>query len=157
MAFKVKITKSLTLKTLIPDMQKEFTDNKDIIARAVSVYIEKGRSPVAGKAWRGRASRYNKQYSDKYKGGRARPIDMTLSGDMLKELDAEVTSRKGNFRLTFGNNPTAAYHNDLGAGKSKIVRRLLPSKPGESFAIGLNKLILKIANNSANYATKKQK
>ena len=63
------------------------------------------------------------------------PVNLRLSGGLHKSL--KVNTKGGflsNFRLiVLFKNKLADIHNRLGAGKSKVIRRLLPTKKGESF------------------------
>ena len=154
MTLKVKIQKSLTLKTLFPDIAKGFTSQKSrrAIVNEVRNHIKSGKSPVLGKKFK----KYNITYAKQQKGGRRSPVDMTLSGDMLQSLGTQSTANKNNYRLLFRQATPADYHNRQGAGKSKVIRRLLPTKNGERFAVGISRLIQKAALASIDQATKKQ-
>lgn len=95
--------------------------------------IKGGRSPVKGK---GRFVKYSDDYLRAIRKGtlpfpkRKRPVNMTLSGVMLENLFSEITA-KG---LKIGiRSELADIHNRQGAGKSKVVRRLLPTNRGEEF------------------------
>jgi hypothetical protein len=66
---------------------------------------------------------------------RVSPVNLRLSGALHRSLFAET---KGGFlrayRLVIGfKNKLADIHNRLGAGKSKVIRRLLPTKNRETF------------------------
>ena len=146
---KAKLTKSLTLKTLLPQIKKEFTkhENAEKIETAIKKHINSGKSPVRGYAF--------KPYSKSYKKvkGKGSPVDMLVTGDMLMSLFIEKT-RKGSFRIGFGDKK-ADYHNRLGASKKKVIRRLLPTKRGERFAYPLQKLIERIINKSISKIVKR--
>ena len=97
--------------------------------------IQSGMSPVEGF---GRYQGYSKSYSEAIREGRyrqygkkLRPINLTLSGTMLRS----IKSRQGKDNLTiYFSSPIAKYHDEMGAGKSKIIRRMLPSQPNEKFS-----------------------
>ena len=93
-----------------------------------------GKSPVerAGYSTNPTGRKY-KKYSDSYKDqirkGRVRgkssvtPVNLKATGKMRRSLKGRPTL-KG--ILLFYTSPIAKYHNDLGAGRSKVVRQILP-------------------------------
>ncbi len=117
---------------------------RDIIAD-----IEKGISPVQARGFFGRGGRYkkySKSYREQIKEGRfsefnkrPSPPNLKLSGELLRSL--QVVPDKNRIMISF-NNFLADIHNRLGAGKSKVVRRMLPTGPNETFnkRISLNAL-----------------
>ena len=97
--------------------------------------IERGVSPVKGF---GRFVKYSRVYRDAIKSKRyskfakrVRPVNLKLSGELLKSLLVKIT--KPGISISF-DNKLADIHNREGAGKSKTVRRILPTKPGEQFS-----------------------
>jgi len=66
---------------------------------------------------------------------RISPVNLRLSGKLHKSLFAKtVGGFLRTFRLRIGfNDKLADIHNRRGAGKSRVTRRLLPTKFGESF------------------------
>lgn len=67
---------------------------------------------------------------------RISPVNLRLSGDLHKSLFARTIGGfiKEPYVLLVGfKHKLADIHNRLGAGKSKVKRRLLPTKSGESF------------------------
>lgn len=85
-------------------------------------------------------------------GKRVSPRNMKLSGDMLKKLKVFTSGQVfGRYRLVvFWKHKLADIHNRKGAGRSKVIRRLLPTKSNEKFNTRLtNKLLseLKKATN----------
>lgn len=119
--------------------------------------ITSGISPVAGK---GRFKGYSESYksviqgklsfrTNRYTGQvytivpqlkvdkvrfakkRIRPVNMTLSGAMLDSLRVKVYGDR--VEASF-KSEIAQYHNNLGAGKSRVIRRLLPDRKGEQFS-----------------------
>ena len=161
MTFKIKVVKSLTLKTLIPDIAREF-NRRRFRAEVVNITrqeIMSGQSPVLKKRFR----QYSLAYANSVKSGKRKPVTMTDKGKMLKKLGTESSRSKFNYRLVFRRSIIAFYHNSVGAGpkgkgnkRGKVIRRLLPSRPGERFNPRITKLIQKIANFSVKAATKKQ-
>lgn len=111
--------------------------------------IRRGVSPVRGF---GRFEPYSETYKTaikkkRYPGKRRiRPINLTLTGEMLKSIFSKV--KKNSVIIGF-DNKLADIHNRLGAGKSKVVRRLLPTNEGEKFTrkitSELSKRLTKIA------------
>ena len=94
--------------------------------------IEKGISPVKSK---GRLQKYSDSYRNAIKKGyiknkKIRPVNLKLSGDMLRSIFSRTNANK----LTVGfDSEVATYHNRLGTGKSKTKRRMLPTEKGERF------------------------
>jgi hypothetical protein len=99
--------------------------------------ILKGISPVKGK---GRFVKYSDSYRDQIKekrnkvlvmaGKRIRPVNLKVTGKLLKSLSWEL---EGKFLILKFGNIIADYHNRLGAGKSKTIRRMLPTRRNEVF------------------------
>jgi phage gpG-like protein len=95
--------------------------------------ISAGVSPVRGKKF--------KKYSDSYKDairsgvyskdGKARsPVNLKLTGKLHESIFIDI---RGNKIIVGFKNALADIHNRLGAGKSKTVRRMLPTEKGEQF------------------------
>jgi hypothetical protein len=111
--------------------------------------IRRGVSPVKGF---GRFEPYSETYKTAIKKKRypnkrrIRPINMTLTGEMLKSIFVKI--KKNSVIIGF-DNKLADIHNRLGAGKSKVVRRLLPTNEGERFSrkitTELSKVLTKVA------------
>jgi hypothetical protein len=113
----VEVKKNFTLNTLIPDIKKNFEKEATGIKAEIVSTIQSGKSPVAGaEPWQ--------DYSDGYskKKGKKRPVDMTVTGKMLRSIKSFVTS-KGNVSIFFSS-PIAKYH-DL-PGLARVLRQLLP-------------------------------
>lgn len=64
------------------------------------------------------------------------PVNMSVRGEMLKTLSSKATN---DYTDIFFKSPIAKFHNDLGAGKSKVIRPLLPTKPGQRFSDLINR------------------
>lgn len=74
-------------------------------------------------------------------GKRVRPVNLYLSGEMIKSFFIKSSDR--GFRLGF-TDKKAWYHNDTGpGGKREYKRRLLPTIPGENFTRAIIKDIIK--------------
>lgn len=132
------------LKELTTDKLKQAIENANrqwtaVMATELKTTIVKtiqsGMSPVEGV---GRYKGYSESYSEAIREGRyrqygkkLRPINLTLSGTMLRSIKA----RQGKDNLTiYFSSPIAKYHDEEGAGKAKVIRRMLPSKPNEKFS-----------------------
>lgn len=93
--------------------------------------IQSGNSPVRGN---GRFATYSPSYKKairkgKYPGKTIRPVNLTLSGKMMRSLIHKKT--KAGFTIYF-TDKLAKIHSQLGAGKSKTIRKVMPGS-GESF------------------------
>lgn len=104
--------------------------------------IAKGISPVKGQ---GRFKQYSPSYlkqikKGKYPGKGKRPVNLYLSGDMIKSF--YVTPITRGFKIGF-KDIKAWYHNDTGpGGNRKFLRRLLPTISGENFTRSIIKDIM---------------
>jgi len=95
--------------------------------------IARGISPVKGF---GRLVKYSQSYikqikAKQHEGKRVRPVNLFLKGDLMKSLKVKVVGH--GIRISF-DNFKADIHNRLGAGKSKTIRRMLPTNQGEEFS-----------------------
>jgi len=133
-----KVTKKLSFQDIPKKIKGGFKAFrfKDVID-IIKDLIKKGISPVQGG---GRFKRYSESYRDaidgdgeiaKQKAGKKSPVDMTLTGEMMQSLD--VKDRQSRVFIEF-EDEKAFYHNTSGAGKSKVIRRLLPDREGERFS-----------------------
>ena len=130
---------SFSVKTKFSLTRKKFTDEINgvvftkgaarSIGKEIKDHVKSGKSPVKGKLFK----QYSTSYANRKKGGQRKPVTMSDTGDMLKDL--KVTATRSSFRILW-DNKIADIHNRLGAGRSKVIRRLLPNS-GESFAVGL--------------------
>ena len=102
--------------------------------------IESGTSPVKGEG------RF-KDYSDSYKsriqgkkmqnlGKRLRPVNLKVTGELLDSQRVTIGPNGVNVRYT---DEKFIYHNETGAGKSRVLRRMLPTRAGEEFSRALTK------------------
>jgi len=93
-----------------------------------------GESPVEGGGNQTGAKQKFAKYSDSYKkqiksgrfsefSKRITPVNLKLSGKMLNSLKDRSTAKGIVLWFT---SPIAKYHNDLGAGKSKVIRKMVP-------------------------------
>ncbi len=104
-----------------------------VLQKAIVETIQSGQSPVEGFKF----EPYSDVYLDEIENGkyfnfskRKSPVNMTLSGDMLNSFFVKDTNK--GVQLGFDNS-LAEIHNSKGAGKSKVIRRLLPTNKGERF------------------------
>lgn len=117
------------------------------ILKEIQKSIERGVSPVEGK---GRfvdySDSYKNQIGGRFKnaagdilrrksssmmeklGKKVRPVNLTLSGRMMRTLYYKV---KGSILEISFTSPIAAYHTIFGAGKRRVIRSLLPAFTGE--------------------------
>lgn len=127
------------IHSVIPDMIRDF--------------IKKGLSPVKMKTAKvkntGGKNRFV-EYSDSYKSQmgkgksvmkskRQRPVNLTLTGKMLKSLKSQ--KKKNSVKIWFSDEK-AVYHNEEGAGKAGTIRRILPTD-GEDWAVKIEQVIVK--------------
>jgi uncharacterized protein (DUF1330 family) len=126
------------VKNVINQAKRKFNDSDtwEPLVDDIREQITKGISPVAGG---GRFKKYSDSYrkaikarteQTAFKGGKVSPVDMTLSGEMMESLTAK---KKTNTVVIEFEDKKAVYHNNQGAGKSKVIRRLLPDQNGEKF------------------------
>lgn len=156
MAFKIEIDRKLKrlLKSnanrgLVQDVRKQFDRQKSPakIKRAIVQDVIKGISPVKkGGKWKKYSKGYkkeiNKNKSKRMQAAsptkRLSPVNLRLTGKLHKSLTV-FTKRKA---LIFQfKHFLADIHNRLGAGKSKVIRRLLPTNKGEQFNRKINTTI----------------
>lgn len=129
---------------------------KKFIKEVIRDSIESGRSPVnkggvkpKGSSGKLRYKEYSTSYKDamgtgKLKNKKKRPVNLTVTGKMLNSLKAKV----GKDAVTvWFSSPIAKYHNDLGASKKKVIRRMLPMGD-EEFNAGIRKRLLKALENA---------
>lgn len=121
----------------------------NVLEKEIISSIQRGVSPVKG------FGRFQ-QYSESYKKAirkrrfpnkrRVRPVNLTLTGKLIKSFYIKL--KKSSVILGFDNN-LANIHNKEGAGKSKVVRRMLPTNTGEKFSrritTELSKALTKVA------------
>ncbi len=156
----IKITKNLRdLKMLASKIKRQF--NRGVSRELPDLIREDilaGVSPVKGF---GRFKKYSESYRDqinkgKFTGKRKSPVNMKLTGEMLKSLIGRVS--RGDVVIKF-RNELADIHNRQGAGKPKVVRRLLPTNSGEEFNRKISQKIedflIKVVNNNVNQANRR--
>lgn len=142
MAVKVKIDHK-ELDNLIPKIRREFIKNSeaDLERLIVDESISLGISPVQGE---GKFQKYSPSYKEAIKAGRysgknISPVNMKLSGDMLNSF---FVKKKSNGIIIGFKDELAEIHTLKGAGKSKVIRKLLPLGSGEDFKTSIKKQII---------------
>lgn len=154
----VKIKKNIKQ---ITDLIKRFTRDSQrgserLIEAAIRKDILRGVSPVKGKRFKKYSDSYRKKIgAGKIQGKSKSPVNMKLTGEMLRSLKAKVRGIR-TFRvvITF-NDFKADIHNRLGAGKSKVKRRLLPTRSGEEFNDTITDKILRHLSKALDRITRK--
>ena len=149
MAFKVKVNvKSNNIKKKVKAYKKEAMNNlAKELKKQILIDINGGRSPVKGQ---GRFKKYSKSYLDAIKKGRyneygksKRPVNLKLTGALLKSLFIKKVSN--DLQIGF-DNELFDIHNNKGAGKSKTIRRMLPTEQGETFNRSITLRIREVVN-----------
>lgn len=140
----VKIVKRLKALSLLETTREDFKKEiKDSFGKELLDLVEKGVNPVkkAGNAY----AKYSDSYKEAIKAGRvpgkvpgARP-NLRQTGELHNSLKIDISGP--NPKVIF-DDPKALYHNDIGVGKNKTVRRLLPNHGGEEFTLRLFQKII---------------
>lgn len=139
---KARIKKRIVIEKQIDNVQKRFAGSakrplRDEIHRA----ILSGVTPVEGVSPR-RFEKYSESYKKQIKENRVpgknrvRPVNLKATGKLLKSLKV---IRRGKRLIALFQNELADIHNRLGAGKSKVVRRMLPTEDGEQLSRNIMK------------------
>lgn len=119
-----------------------------VLTDEIVASIQKGISPVEGQ---GRFQKYSDSYSRSIQAGlfnafgkKTRPVNLTLSGQLL----GSIFTKDADTGTTVGfSDEKAGFHNDQGAGKAKTVRRMLPTKSGETFSRPIMQRVMKTLQN----------
>ena len=178
----VKLTKNNIPKNIFDQVRKEFTkDGKNArdIKKAILEDMSAGVSPVRGERWK----KYSQSYKDvirglatfrKGKDGKVRfsptrdqafmdlatigggksvsPVNLKLTGTLWKSLKISTTGR---LIIVAFEDALAIIHNQLGAGKSKAIRRLLPTEPNEKFNENITQVVENGVKNAVDIVVKK--
>jgi len=119
--------------------------------------VEKGGKSPAGTSGKLRYEPYSESYQAQIKSGRVKnkrvsPRNLTHTGKMLKSIKSK---KFRNFLRVWFTDPKAKYHDKLGAGKSKVIRRMAPKpKDGENFNAGIRKRIVNALKNAVKLSKK---
>lgn len=125
----IKSTLAALRKVLDGTATKGVIAASQTIENEIIITILSGQSPVKGKKFK----RYSQQYADRAKDGQRQPVDMKVTGKMLDSLSVKRGPRKNSVSISLGSK-IAKFHDKLGAGTSKVIRRLLPDfSKGETF------------------------
>lgn len=158
MTFKVSGNKRL--KRTLLRFPKEVSSNfsralKDVIGDMIISELNAGKSPVRGKKF--------KKYSDSYvsqmgkgdlRGKKDRPVNLKVTGELHKSLVIRQIKKTGSLFIKFTSD-LADIHNRRGAGRSKEVRRMLPTNNGERFNIKITRLIKSVLERAVKKSVKK--
>jgi hypothetical protein len=153
MAFKV--TKTNIPKDAIKQVRDEFSKSGAAkhIRKDILDDLSAGVSPVEGEKWKKYSESYKSvirgQKTFRKKGGKVfvknepdeaflaiarlfgksiAPVNLKLSGELWKSLKVNIQQSKIIIAFT---DFLAEIHNNLGAGKSRTIRKLLPTEAGE--------------------------
>lgn len=150
--YKIDASVLSTIKRDYNNIFFKLVKNENII-QVIKDLIQSGVSPVA--KVRRKFQTYSKSYKDflkgkvkfftsesgkvfaikgkfpqPFQGKNPTKVNMTATGKMIDSLYMKKKSE--NVYIAF-KDEKAFYHNDIGAGKSKVIRRLLPSNQDETF------------------------
>ena len=152
---------------LVSEVRKEFRKiGPKKIRERVLKNLSKGVSPVEGV---GKFDKYSDSYKDEIKKGtsfrmiaatpkkRRSPVTLRLVGQLWNSLKLFTTGGfTDKFRLVFDwQDFLADIHNRRGAGKSKKIRRMLPTEKGENFNKDINDTILNKLRQAASLVAKR--
>lgn len=155
-----RLLKSTRNKGMIKDVQKEFSKRGPVkIKQAIIQDMIKGISPVKGA---GKYKKYSKGYIKEIRSGKSkrmreatlksiRPVNLRLTGTLHRSLSSLF--KRGALIIQF-KNFLADIHNRRGAGKSKVIRRMLPTEKGEQFNRRINKVMVDQVKEAVNKVAK---
>jgi hypothetical protein len=134
LSYKIKVDTS-ELKAKYDKFKKEaLKDIKQNIGGYITDNIAAGLSPVEGfKEFKAYSKPYTKAILKTRGFGLLKntsPVNLTLTGKLIKSLKVVLGTDRVNIRF---DNEKFVYHNNDGAGKSKVKRRMLPTEQGEKF------------------------
>jgi hypothetical protein len=172
-----KVTKKEIPRDLITQVRKEFSanaSNANAIKKKILEDLAAGVSPVEGQKW----TKYSNSYKDVIRGKKTfrktktgktvvfnqpdeaflrngksiAPVNLKLTGGLWKSLS--VTT--GMLRLTIAfKDFLAQVHNNLGASKKKVIRRLLPTESGEKLNEGIMQVVIERLKNAVDNVVKR--
>lgn len=107
------------------------------VIEKIKELIRSGNSPIEGQTrFVGYSPRYvkrinSKSFKEKYPDKKVRPVNLELSGKMLRSL---IRRKQEKGFVIFFTSPLAKYHSINGPnGASKYIRKLTPTEPNERF------------------------
>ena len=112
-------------------------------------FIHQEQSPVAGNNpmdGTGKYRQYSEEYAKRENKGQRRPVTMEQSGKMLRSF--KTRSTKDGFSI-WNTSEIFKYHNRMGAGRSEVLRRMLPTD-GKMFNIKIRAQIKVLLNKIIN-------
>lgn len=137
----------------LPEISRQFAKNAEKPMKGgIVAEILKGKTVVSQRkadpkntGGKLRFQKYSESYKEKFGKGeytekRERPVNLWLTGKMLRSMKSRVSN--GVLTLWFSDEK-AKYHNKEGAGKSKVIRRILPQE-GEDFTPILKRRLINI-------------
>lgn len=117
------------------NINKRFEKNvRENIIPLIVETIQSGRSPVKSKSFEQYSPSYRKQIRDgRYRqyGKRTRPVNLTLSGKMLRAFKVRGLVKGG--VTIFNSNKLAKYHNNPDSNSRVPERKFLPDENGQVF------------------------
>ena len=151
-----KIKVKLDVMGVIDRTREHFGEEvKNKFAGELINSISKGVNPVNDRTvkYQQYSEGYKKQIKKKKIDGKSKisPVTLHQTGALHKSL-VMIDTEKG-VRVYF-TDEKAIFHNELGAGRSKVIRRLLPTGEGERFNSSLFNRIIKYLKDSLSKATK---
>lgn len=159
-----KIYPTAKKSEMINDVKKEFSLIGPVkVKQAILQDVSKGISPVQGK---GKFKKYSDSYKKAIKKGRyvgktvgtkgISPVNLRLSGGLTRSLKAFTAGRGSFFKLVIDwQHFLAVIHNTLGASKSKIIRRMLPTNANEKFNKHITDVLIKEIKKAVDKVVKK--
>lgn len=148
------------IEKVAKNIQKSYAKKgPKILEKAILKSMDEGKSPVRGKTW----ATYSESYKKAIRAGRyaqfgknITPVNLELSGVMKDSLDVTTTRTGEGFAMEAEfTDEVAKFHNDLGAGQSKTIRRLLPTNIGEKFNLKISKKLDNLFEKIVSKETKK--
>ncbi len=110
--------------------------------------IETFRPSQSARRQNERNQEFIEDFTEQYEGKSLSPVNLKVTGTLLRSIFSRAV---GSNKLVIGfDNFLADIHNRQGAGKSKVVRRMLPTNKGETFSDSIFEAILARLNKIAN-------
>lgn len=156
---RIKTTVNLSdVRSLIPKLEASALDisERQLKIAIVDKTIMQGISPVDGEGF---FEDYSQSYKKAIKDGRYKryrkstsPVNMKLDGSMLKSF---YVDQSGKSLITGFTHYLADIHTRQGAGRAKVIRKLLPIKKGEEFIDSIQNVILDLLAKSVDRILRK--
>lgn len=140
----VKIQKRLQALKLLETTREDFKKEiKASFGDELKDLISKGVNPV--KKTGNKYQQYSDSYKKRIKKGKVpgktkiSPVDLKQTGALINSLTIDISGDNPKVIFT---DEKAFFHNNLGVGKAKVKRRLLPDQDGEEFTLRLFQKII---------------